>query len=407
MLTNYFIPIALFLVGGAALVMPSGYSLGFYLLCFAGVGVWLKYRQPLVSEDMRYFFWPLLVYALGQMTLALQEKWAVREFSNCLPFVLVVFGLFVIRRYKPKSEWFWVGLAVGALGAAVLSGYQAMVLGLRAGGFTHPIQFGNLALLFGVLCFVRALVGHQGVAMRILMWVGFIAGLTASVWSQTRGGWLAVILIFIWIAANSTKNWPRLKRGLVAFAMLTVLAIPALQPNGVVQSRIATAVGELKDFFDHGKQDTSVGARLGMWSVAIGEVEKAPFFGHGNQGWIETRDAAISDGRLSNFSAGFSHLHNEFLNVAFKRGLVGLALYLALYLVPMLMFFRAHLQDARPDVRALAMAGMVVPMMFMDFGLTQTFLSHNSGRIVLCSLWMCVAALMLNALHVEKSESKD
>lgn len=407
MLAKYLFSSALFLVGAAALVMPSGYSLGFYLLCFAGVGAWLKHRQTLVPDETRYFFWPLLVYALGQMTLALQEKWAVREISNYLPFVLLMFGLWVIRRYKPKSEWFWAGLAVGALGAAVLSGYQAVVLGMRAGGFTHPIQFGNVALLLGVLCIVRALLGHQGVAMHILMWVGFIAGLAASVWSQTRGGWLAVVLIFIWIVVNATKDWARLKRGLVAFAMLTAVAIPTLQPNGVVQSRIAVAVSEFNAFFDHGKQDTSIGARLAMWSVAIGEIGQAPIFGHGNQGWVEVRDDAIADGRLSSFSAGFTHLHNEYLNVAFKRGFVGLALYLALYLVPMLFFFKPYLQDARTDVRALAMAGMVIPMMFMDFGLTQTFLSHNSGRVVLCSLWMCVAALMLNAMHAGKCESKD
>lgn len=380
------------------MVMPSGYSLGFYLLCFAGLGSWLKRRQALVPDETRYFFLPLLVYALGQITLALQEKWAVREFSNYLPFVLVVFGLWVIRRYKPKSEWFWAGLAVGALGAAVLSGYQAVVLGMRAGGFTHPIQFGNVALLFGVLCIVRALVGHQGVAMRMLMWAGFMAGLAASVWSQTRGGWLAVVLIFIWIVVNATKTWSQLKRVGVLLAMLVVLVIPALQPNGVLQSRIAIAVTEFNAFFDHGKQDTSTGARLAMWSVAVGEIGKAPIFGHGNQGWIEVRDDAIADGRLSSFSAGFTHLHNEYLNVAFKRGIVGLALYLALYLVPMLFFFKPYLQDARTDVRALAMAGMVIPMMFMDFGLTQTFLSHNSGRMVLCGLWMCVAGLMLNAL---------
>lgn len=398
MLAKYFFSSALFLVGAAALVMPSGYSLGFYLLCFAGLGLWLKRRQALVSYETRYFFGPFLAYSIGHMALALHEKWAVREFSNYLPFVLVVFGLWVIRRYKPKSEWFWAGLAVGALGAAVLSGYQAVVLGMRAGGFTHPIQFGNVALLFGVLCIVRALVGHQGVAMRVLMCIGFIAGLAASVWSQTRGGWLAVVLIFMWIVVHATKTWSLLKRAGVVLAMLVVLVIPALQPNGVVQSRIAVAVNEFNAFFDHGKQDTSVGARLAMWSVAIGEVGKAPIFGHGNQGWIEVRDDAIADGRLSSFSAGLTHLHNEYLNVAFKRGIVGLALYLALYLVPMLFFFRPYLQDARTDVRALAMAGMVIPMMFMDFGLTQTFLSHNSGRMVLCGLWMCVAGLMLNAL---------
>jgi O-antigen ligase len=134
-----------------------------------------------------------------------------------------------------------------------------------------------------------------------------------------------------------------------------------------------------------------------MWSVAVDEIAQAPIFGHGNQGWIEVRNAAIADGRMSSFSAGFSHLHNEYLNVAFKRGLVGLALYLAMFLVPMMMFFRPHMKYPTADVRALAMAGMVVPMMYLDFGLTQVFLSHNSGRIILGSLWMSIAALLLNS----------
>jgi O-antigen ligase len=132
--------------------------------------------------------------------------------------------------------------------------------------------------------------------------------------------------------------------------------------------------------------------------LGVQGIAQEPLFGQGNKGWLQTRDAAVAEGRLSSFSSGFTHLHNEYLNVAFKRGLVGLALYLAMFLVPMVLFFKPYLHDSRPDVRAFAMAGMVIPMMFMDFGLTQTFLSHNSGRIVLCSLWMCVAGLMLNAV---------
>ncbi len=194
---------------------------------------------------------------------------------------------------------------------------------------------------------------------------------------------------------------------MVALAMFVFLAAPTLQPGGVVQTRIAVAMTEFNAFFATGQQDTSVGARLAMWRVALDDMTKAPLLGQGNAGWLQTRDAAIADGRLSRFSGRFTHLHNEYLNVAFKRGLLGLALYLALYLVPMMMFFKPYLHDDRPDVRGLAMAGMVIPMMFMDFGLTQTFLSHNSGRIVLCSLWMCVAALMLNAVNNQMSDAKE
>jgi O-antigen ligase len=66
------------------------------------------------------------------------------------------------------------------------------------------------------------------------------------------------------------------------------------------------------------------------------------------------------------------------------------------------LFFRPHLNAANLEVKSLAMSGMVIPMMYMDFGLTQVFLSHNSGRMVLACLWMCVAALLLNATEISK-----
>ncbi len=393
-----FFSLSVFLTGALALVLPSGYSFGFYLLCFGGLGIWLTVRSTLLPSETRSFFLPLMAYAVGHCALAINERWAARDFGDYLPFVLVLFGVWGVRRYKPQANWLWAGLAVGVIGAAIFSGYQSIALGLRAGGYTHPIQFGNIALLFGVLCLVRGMVVFEWSRFSALLWLGFVSGLAASVWSQTRGGWLALVLIFAWIVANATRQWAPLKRGAAAFVMIFCLAVPTLQPDGVVQSRIGVAVAEFNAFFETGQQDTSVGARLAMWSLGVQGVAQAPWFGQGNKGWLQTRDAALTDGRLSQFSAGYTHLHNEYLNVIFKRGVVGLALYLAMFLVPMLLFFKPYLHDCRPDVRALAMAGMVIPMMLMDFGLTQTFLSHNSGRIVLCSLWMCIAGLMLNVV---------
>jgi O-antigen ligase len=401
MLTKYFYPAALLLVGGMALVMPGGYSYAFYALCFVSLAAWLSVRTQLVLDNTRYFFLPLLAYAVGHCLMALNENFAVRELDPYLPFVLVLFGVWGIQRYRPRADWFWVGLALGAIGGSIFAGYQSIVMGLRAGGHTNPIQFGNIALLFGVLCMVRAMADPQRGWLNSLMWLGLVAGLAASVWSQTRGGWLAVVLIFAWILVNATRDWPVVRRVSVAFIIFACLAIPSLQPNGVVQSRVKEGVMQLNDFIESGEQNNSVGIRLVLWSVGIDGLKHAAVFGQGHQGWVEVRDAAIEEGRLAGFAHQFSHLHNEYLDVAFKRGLVGLVLYLAMLLVPMLMFFKPYLQDARPDVRALAMAGMVIPMMFMDFGLTQTFLSHNSGRVVLCSLWMCLAGLMLNALHAE------
>ena len=399
MLAKFYFPVCLFLVGALSLLLPSGYSIGFYLLCFSGLALWSKRRGDLLTAEVKFFILPLSVFAVGQALLALNEKWALREFGNYLPFLVLVFGLWVIRIYRPKQDWFWFGLVLGAIGAAIFAFYQFQVLGLRAHGFLQAIQFGNIALLLGVLCLIRALMATGLSILSVSLWLGFIGGLAASVWSQTRGGWIALVLILIWILVNASKKWSPLKRRVTSVAFCLCLVLPALSPNGVVQSRIAEAVLETNAFVASGKQDSSVGARLAMWTLAWRNLASAPLIGHGDSGWIELRDAAIDDGRLSTFSSKFTHLHNEYLNVAFKRGVIGLALYLGLYLVPMLIFFKPYLQHVSIEVRALAMAGMVIPMMYMDFGLTQTFLSHNSGRIVLCSLWMCVAGLMLNALE--------
>jgi O-antigen ligase len=390
--------VGLFLVGAASLAMPRGYALGFYVICLPALVMWWRLRGRLLPTHLRGFAWPLLAYALGNMALGLHEQMAWRALDPFVPFCLMVFGVWAVQTYKPKAAWFWGGLATGAIAAAGIAGYQAVKLGARADGFTHAIQFGNAALLLGTLCMVRALLTLRLSWFNAYLWLGFVAGVAASVWSQTRGGWLAIVLILSWVLINATQDWPRLKRVGVALLLTVGLAVPVLQPNGVVQSRVLESVREFKAFVDTGSQASSVGARLAMWEFAVRQIRQAPVLGIGQSGWFEVRDAAIAKGELDPFMGVFTHVHDEYLDVTLKHGFVGLALLLLLYLAPMFLFFKPHLRHQSVEVRSLAMAGMVIPMMLMDFGLTQTYLSHNSGRMVLVSLWMCVAALMLNSL---------
>ncbi|MGI9150264.1 MAG: O-antigen ligase family protein [Limnohabitans sp.] len=390
--------IGIFLVGATALTMPRGHSVGFYWIVFSALMYWLSNKENFLSADTKKFTYPLLAYAFGNMGLGLNESFEWYKLDPYLPFVLFLPSLWALRKTKPSADWFWRGLAFGAMGAAVIAGYQALILGIRAEGFSHAIQFGNLALLLGILCMLRAMLSLEDEKTNALLWLGFASGLTASVWSQTRGGWVAIALIFIWILVKSTHHYSAKKRWLTILTLLSVLAIPVLQPGGIVQTRVSGAVTDFQDYIKTGNQNGSVGIRFAMWRVSAQQIAKTPWLGVSDRGWATLRTEAIEDGRLDKFASGFDHVHNEFLDVALKRGLVGLSLYLAMYLVPMLYFFKPHLTHPNLEVRSYAMAGMVIPMMFMDFALTQGFLSHNSGRMMLVSLWMCVAAFMLNAL---------
>jgi O-antigen ligase len=403
---RFILTFALLLVGSVALVVPRGYSVGFFITCILGVLLWLHEREPLIDTRTKWLLWPCVAYALVNIVIGLLHMWAWRSLDPYVPFLLLPFGVWAVRRCKPAAVYFWVGLAIGAIGAAVLAGYQAVVLGLRAdGGHNHAIQFGNAALLMGVLCLVRLMTVRDSKWLSILMAVGFCAGLAASVWSQTRGGWLAVILIFMWMFFTATQGWHIAKRFATGLALLCALAIPALQPNGIVQNRVLTALNEAQSYVQSGAQATSVGARLAMWQFAVKDIADAPLVGQGAQGWLRNRDKAIEDKQLDPFIKNFNQLHNEYLDVAYKTGVLGLLTLLILYVVPMLWFFKPYLHGYSANGKALAMSGMVLPMMYMDFGLTQAFLTHNSGRMVFVSLLMCLGALVLNAIEDESQST--
>jgi O-antigen ligase len=231
------------------------------------------------------------------------------------------------------------------------------------------------------------------------MWLGFISGVAASVWSQTRGGWVAVMLIFGWVVLHALKGLTLHKRVMALIVLIGCIALPVwqLELHKVIASRVSTAAEEFQAYVDVDKQNTSVGSRLAVWKFILLKVDDAPWLGQGQYGWVKLRDQGIADGVLHQYVGDFGHVHNEYLDVLLKRGIAGVGLLMLLYVGPLLWFFKPYLKDTDVEVKSLAMAGMVIPMMYMDFGLTQLFLGHNSGRMVLVSLWMCAAALLLNA----------
>lgn len=89
----------------------------------------------------------------------------------------------------------------------------------------------------------------------------------------------------------------------------------------------------------------------------------------------------------------FTHLHNEYIDVSVKRGVLGLLSLLLLYLVPLRMFMRM-LGEGQIRRQPYAAAGAVLCVSYMDFGLSQAFLSHNSGVMVLFFMMVIIWSLI-------------
>ena len=97
----------------------------------------------------------------------------------------------------------------------------------------------------------------------------------------------------------------------------------------------------------------------------------------------------------------YDHAHNELLDMFAKRGLLGVALLLVFYTVPLLIFWPTRRRMAQcagapmdRQILYLRMLGVMLPLCYLGFGLTQVFFAHNSGHL----FYVYMLVLLLGAL---------
>ncbi|WP_245977709.1 O-antigen ligase family protein [Kushneria sinocarnis] len=326
---------------------------------------------------------------------ALEAGWDGQGVSGLdLPirFVLAIPALMFLMKYPPRHGWLWSGLALGAMASGSWAGWQKLVEeNERARGFTHVIQYGDLNMLMGVMCLAG--LGWACTRTRARCWMAFLAvgacmGIFGSLMSGSRGGWIGFPIILWVIYRTYRQHIPRrwaLTMGVTLLtAMITAYAVPSLG----IQHRVNAAFSNVTAFHEQGDTHTSLGARFAMWETAIRLIPQKPLAGYGLHGYEQARDRLIDEGVASPVIGNYSHVHNEYLDAWLKRGIPGLVLLLALYLVPLKLFTK---RLAREDLklRALALAGVLLPINYMDFGLSQVFMAHNSG-VMMYSFWLVV-----------------
>ncbi|MED5459022.1 MAG: ligase, partial [Pseudomonadota bacterium] len=199
--------LAVFLMGALALVVPSGYSVGPVLLLLASTALLFKRFKcfkcfkcssfVLLPQD-RWIIVALVAYGLVVGVMSAVELGS-RGFDRPLRFLLAIPVLLLILRYPPRLSWLWGGVALGAIGAGSLALWLKLVEGVaRASGFLHAIQFGNLSMLMGVLCFAGlgwAVVQRQRHAWVSLLLLGALLGMLGSLMSGSRGGWVGLPVV--------------------------------------------------------------------------------------------------------------------------------------------------------------------------------------------------------------------
>jgi O-antigen ligase len=156
-------------------------------------------------------------------------------------------------------------------------------------------------------------------ACRLFLPLGLFAiGLTAS-----RGGMLAATVALMVIPLTMTRLSPGKLIAAVLLLLGTGVVAAAYIPERAMQ-RLATTGTEVEDL--------SLGGRFGIWKAGVRALTKRPVTGYGVGFWRSAVSPWLGpDPQVA---------HNSFLSVAVETGLVGLVLYLTMFVAVFLALMR-------------------------------------------------------------------
>jgi O-antigen ligase len=298
---------------------------------------------------------------------------------------------------RPNIRLFWIGLCIGSIGAALIGGWQFLVLGEeRVQGFTHhAITFGDLAVAMGVMSFC-ALSAFRGTRLAWLPPLALLCGVLAAVFSGSRGAWLGLLLVL----------WPMLKYGsrmhgkamrYVVGLVLLACAAGYLLPQAGIARRVADAVSDIERYYSVHDASTNVGIRLELWKASGMMIADHPLLGVGRDEFRPALLALEKEGRLQKSMAlEFSSAHNDILNTLATGGLLDLVFLLLMYGAP-LAFFARMLHRGPPTAAAPALAGLLLVICFIAFGLTDAMFWLMMTKVFYATMACVLAGFCLAA----------
>lgn len=350
-------------------------------------------------------FWGLVIIGMG---ISIWHPTHSGHYEMYVPFVLFPAVAWLIRAGRWRAEPWLLSLSAGALLAFFYASYQVFGLHIaRAYGATnHPIPFGNTAIVLSAVALVSGAIfpfeGPHAQWKRLFMYVAGAAGIGASLLSGSRGGWLSLFIVGFTVAYLATRHWPAWRRHLCAAAVMASLLLAGLlAPSHLVKDRLVTGLKGGMQWLQTGEvSDGSVGMRMEIWRLSFQVIAEKPWLGHGSVGahsrWKELSKEPSASTMLSQLygpDTKFVSFDNEWLGTLAGGGVVGALAVLIAYLGVWIAFWRWRLHSDL-QIRTLATIGLLLPPIYLEFGLTVSVFGTNVFRSVFIMLSVSLLALL-------------
>lgn len=342
----------------------------------------LPIKKEIYYEELKFLFFTSCIFLSSLLSYGMLGEVFTQDFRSHWIYLLV-FGVLVIFSQSNISKQYLIAvLLIASLMAAYNIVIEYINNGSR-GNSTHgkPIFFGNVALTTGLVSLILAMRKDNHWLIRGLLLCASVAGIAGSVWSQSRGGWVFLILflcvfIIINININIIKAKNRKRSYLYSFIFLITIFLISLPFKNLLDARISAAYSNIHNYIVLKDGSSSVGVRFELWRVSIEQFINDPFIGSTRSGFLETKEKMVNNGVVDASSIALEHAHSDLFWTIGTKGLVGLITLYSLYIF-LLRFYYIH--SKRKEVRIYALSGLTVVASYMVYGLSESFFSMKLG----------------------------
>ncbi len=372
-------------VSGAIIVLIVLSSIVLYLLPPEGC------RHFNQEERLFYFSVSFMVIvAVLATALSGMDYTGAKKLAKFIYLLMIIPAYFYFKSVRVKPAWIWYGLAIGAIVSALVGTYEVLNdiyksgYPSRAKGATHPIIFGDLALLLGVM----ALAGwgwfrdQQKRWLLVLPVVAVCSGVLASILSQSRGGWVAIPFLAIILLWFSSAHISKIKM-LVGVLTIVGLFVVAYQvPQTGLKHRTVITIDNIQKYKNADVKSsaggTSVTSRFEMWHASWDIFIKNPFIGVGWGHYQKNARELVRKGERNQSAGNWNHPHNQFISAMVSGGIFALLAIIMLFFIPARIFYNAcKSPDRSVDAQRMALAGLLLMVGFGIFNLSESFLERS------------------------------
>lgn len=374
-------------LGAASLVVPHVPGMVICSFFISAAIISLRFFELRLASYNLIFYNLLLLYPLYTLVtyLLTAPNFILKDLDKIGNYLLIVPSVWLFSKYKINYNFFIKGTVVAGMLNLSLALYQNYFLQIRSHGVVNAIAFGDFSLLFAIFSLILAL----SYPKKIIYWLGFVGNLIASILSQTRGGWLALPIVFYFLLNNLQV---KLKYRII---FLLLISGSVLLFKELLLDRMLEIISDIMQYYNSHNVLTSLGIRLELWRASFIMMQDNWLWGIGYKQFVPHIQVLQQQGIISPLEV-FANSHSDYIMILAEQGIGGLLFLLAPFI------FTTYLLIKYKNIISYHLYANTAVFLFMCavFSLSQCQLLHNlTQRFILFTLIIFTTSILHEIYH--------